>query len=114
MSDYVLLSGMMIGVPTAIFWLLAFPPRRAAVPLSIVAIAVTLYAVWVSVTDKPSIGHLIGATMALAALVGPLMALVYHVIGRRSWRWRLACFAAGFPLGYGLIKLYDLFRRFYD
>jgi hypothetical protein len=47
--------------------------------------------------------------VAMVALAGPLMALIFHLIGRRSWRWRLASFAAGFPLGYGLIVLHNLF-----
>jgi hypothetical protein len=106
--------GIVIGIPAAIFWLLALLPRRAAVSLSIVAIAVTLYAVWVNVTDRPNpnyvdLGPFFRSIMALAALAGPLMALIFHLIGRRSWRWRLTCFAAGFPLGYGLIVLYKLF-----
>lgn len=114
MSDDVLLSGMMIGIPAAIFWLLVFLPKRAAVPLSIVALAVALYLVWVNVTDSPNpgqvdLGPYLRSIMALAWLAGPLMALIFLLIGRRSWRWRLVCFAVGFPLAYGLIELYRLF-----
>ena len=113
MSDDLKFIGLLIGLPVVLFWLLALLPRRAAVPLAIMAIAVTLYAVLVNITDKPQpnqvdLGPYLRSITALAALAGPLMALIFHLIGRRSWRWRLACFAAGFLLGYGLIRLYML------
>ncbi len=52
-----LLLGVIIGIPTAIFWILVFLPKRAAVPLSLVALAVTLYLVWINVTDSPNPGQ---------------------------------------------------------
>jgi hypothetical protein len=112
-SDF-LFPTLVIGTPVVLFWLLALLPRRAGGLLSLVAIALLVYAAWFALNDPPKpnqldLGPSLRVLMALAALAGPLMALAFHLIGRRSWRWRMACFAAGFPLGHALIRLQQLF-----
>jgi hypothetical protein len=119
MSNDLKFIGLLIGVSVVLFWLLVLLPRKAAVPLSILAIFVTFYAIWVNVTDKGQpnqvdLGPYLRSIAALLALAGPVMALIFHLIGRRLWRWRLACFAAGFPLGYGLVWLYRQIDWFHD
>ncbi len=110
-SEQLQFWGLFIGAPVIAYLLLSLLPRKAGIPLSLLAIALTLYALWVNVTDTPNsnyvdLGPYMRSVWALATLAGPLMALVFHLIGRRSWRWRLACFIAGFPLGFGLTNLY--------
>jgi hypothetical protein len=110
MSADVQFFAILIGIPVVAYWVLALLPGRAGMPLSVVAIAVAAYAYWINVTDEPTpnsfdLGPRLRALVAMAALAGPLMALAFHLFGRRSWRWRMACFAAGFPLGFGLMDV---------